>query len=127
MINIYPIRSIMETKMFCPCTPFLLLLGISIHRYTFLGYIIGISLRTKHQMSMKLPSIIWKYIVGDQPDIEDLKEIDDVFVSSLTMLKEYIGEDEEDDETFDMIFELKFSLMDSAGNEIELIPGGSQV
>lgn len=78
-------------------------------------------------MSMKLPSIIWKYIVGDQPDIEDLKEIDDVFVSSLTMLKEYIGEDEEDDETFDMIFELKFSLMDSAGNEIELIPGGSQV
>lgn len=92
-----------------------------------MGYIIGISLRTKHQMSMKLPSIIWKYIVGDQPDIEDLKEIDDVFVSSLTMLKEYIGEDEEDDETFDMIFELKFSLMDSAGNEIELIPGGSQV
>ncbi len=32
-----------------------------------------------------------------------------------------------EEKTFDMIFELKFSLMDSAGNEIELIPGGSQV
>ncbi|KAK8807124.1 hypothetical protein WA158_003883 [Blastocystis sp. Blastoise] len=96
--------------------------------YTFLGYIIGISLRTKHQMALELPSILWKYIVGDDPCIDDLKEIDEVFVSSLTMLKEYTTTDlEDDEENFNMMFELTFSLVDSGGNEIDLIPGGSQI
>ena len=41
--------------------------------YVFVGYLIGISLRTKQQLAFELPSMIWKYFIGSQPTLEDLE------------------------------------------------------
>ena len=42
-------------------------------RYTFVGNLIGISLRTKQLMSIELSSFFWKTIVGDKITVEDVE------------------------------------------------------
>ena len=93
--------------------------------YIFVGHLIGISLRTKQQLAFELPSMIWKYLIGSQPAIEDLESIDTEFVNLLKSIREF--DEEEAEEPFYDTFGLTFSVSDLAGNEIELIPGGEEV
>ncbi len=44
--------------------------------FEFLGRLMGMALRTGVLLTMDLPSIFWKPLVGTQPTIEDLKFID---------------------------------------------------
>ena len=101
------------------------LVGSIIRRYTFVGNLIGISLRTKQLMSIELCSAIWKTIVGDTITVEDVEAVDSAFMNSLRQVKEY--QESDGDEEFEYIFGLTFAVQDSAGNEVELLPSGSQV
>ena len=94
-------------------------------RYTFVGNLIGISLRTKQLMSIELCSAIWKTIVGDVITVDDVERVDSGFMNSLRQVKEY--QESDGDEEFEYIFGLTFAVQDSAGNEVELLPSGSQV
>ena len=94
-------------------------------RYTFVGNLIGISLRTKQLMSIELCSAIWKTIVGDKITVEDVEAVDSEFVNALKQVKEYKESDGKED--FVYLFGLTFAVSDSAGSEVELIPSGSQV
>ncbi|KAK8803542.1 hypothetical protein WA158_001236 [Blastocystis sp. Blastoise] len=60
--------------------------------YSFVGNIIGISIRTKQQLAMELPSIVWKYIVGVPIGLEDIQAIDSQFIKTLSDLKKYMQE-----------------------------------
>ena len=93
--------------------------------YVFVGYLIGISLRTKQQLAFELPSMIWKYFIGSQPTLEDLECVDTDFVNLLKTIKEF--DEEEAEESFYDTFGLTFSVSDLAGNDVELIPGGVDV
>ena len=93
--------------------------------YIFVGYLIGISLRTKQQLAFELPSMIWTYFIGSQPTIEDLESVDTDFVTLLKSIKEF--DEEEAEESFYDTFGLTFSITDLANNENELIPGGIDV
>lgn len=93
--------------------------------YIFVGYLIGISLRTKQLMSIELCSAIWKTIVGDVITVDDVERVDLGFMNSLRQVKEY--QESDGDEEFEYIFGLTFAVQDSAGNEVELLPSGSQV
>ena len=93
--------------------------------YIFVGYLIGISLRTKQQLAFELPSMIWKYFIGSQPSVEDLESVDTDFIVLLKSIKAF--DEEESEESFYDTFGLTFSITDLAGNENELIPGGADI
>ena len=95
------------------------------NRYKFVGNLIGISLRTKQLMSIELSSFFWKTIVGDKITVEDVEAVDSGFMNTLRQVKEYQESDGRED--FQYLFGLMFSIQDSGGNEVELIPSGSQV
>ena len=90
-----------------------------------MGNLIGISLRTKQLMSVELSSFFWKTIVGDKITIEDLEAVDASFVNTLKQVREYRESDGRED--FQYLFGLTFSVPDSAGNDVELIPSGGQI
>ena len=93
--------------------------------YSFVGNLIGIALRTKQRMAFELCSAVWKTIVGDVVTIDDVDSVDHAFVSTLRQVNEFTQTD--DSEDFQELFVLTFSVLDSAGNEVELMPSGSQV
>ena len=93
--------------------------------YAFVGNLIGISIRTKQLMSFELCSAIWKTIVGDAVTSEDVESVDRTFINTLNQVRDY--EESGDSEDFQYLFGLTFSVLDSAGNEVELIPSGAQV
>lgn len=93
--------------------------------YIFVGYLIGISLRTKQQLAFELPSMIWRYFIGSQPTIEDLESVDTDFVNLLKNIK--VFDEEEAEEFFYDTYGLTFSVADLAGNDVELVPGGAEV
>ena len=76
-------------------------------------------------MSIELCSAIWKTIVGDKITAEDVEAVDTEFMNALRQVKEYRESDGKED--FVYLFDLTYSVMDSAGNEVEIIPSGSQV
>ena len=90
-----------------------------------MGNLIGISLRTKQLMSIELCSAIWKVIVGDKITVEDVEAVDSEFMNALRQVKDYKESDGKED--FAYLFGLTYAGQDSAGNEVELIPSGSQV
>ena len=83
------------------------------------------SLRTKQLLPFELSSFFWKTIVGDTITAEDVEAVDSGFMNTLHQVKEY--QESEGREDFQYLFGLTFSIQDSAGNEVELIPSGSQV
>lgn len=92
--------------------------------YRFVGNLIGVSLRTKHLLPFELCPQIWKTIVGGTITEEDVEMVDEGFISTLRQIREY---EEQEVDDFSFVFELVFAILDSAGNEVELIPSGSQI
>jgi other hect domain ubiquitin protein ligase E3 len=51
--------------------------------YTFLGILMGVCIRTNTNLSINLPSLVWKQLVGQRLTIEDIEEFDDGIISEL--------------------------------------------
>ena len=97
----------------------------ALEMYRFVGNLIGVSLRTKHLLSFELSPQIWKTIVGDEVTEEDIKAVDSGLISTLQQVREYSESDGVDE--FPFVFDMVFAVLDSAGNEVELLPSGSQI
>ena len=96
--------------------------------YSFVGNLIGVALRTKQRMAFELCSSVWKAIVGDTVTLDDVDSTDHSFVLTLRQVKDFQeSEGGDESEDFQELFGLTFSVLDSAGNEVELIPSGAQV
>ena len=90
--------------------------------YNFIGQLAGIALRTKTHLNLDLAQLVWKPLVAEGLDMDDIREIDRSFV---TMMEKILSAKPEELEVYSE--ELTWTSTLSDGTEVELIPGGAQV
>jgi len=91
-------------------------------QFEFLGKLIGIAIRTKHNIYIAFPPLVWKTLVGLKTDRSALEHIDNSLCQYLDSIRENMNE-----ETFsDTIFET-FTARSIDGRIIELIPNGKNI
>eukprot|EP00656_Telonema_subtile_P016446 TRINITY_DN18688_c0_g1_i2.p1 TRINITY_DN18688_c0_g1~~TRINITY_DN18688_c0_g1_i2.p1 ORF type:complete len:580 (-),score=186.68 TRINITY_DN18688_c0_g1_i2:103-1842(-) len=90
----------------------------------FLGQLMGIALRTGLPMKLNLSAVVWKKLVGQQVTLKDLKGFDFSAYQAMEQLQnlDALGVTED---IFEDVFDETFTTHDSAGQEVELLPGGS--
>lgn len=90
----------------------------------FAGKLLGVAIFKNNMLGLDLPSIVWKYLIGDKPDRNDLEMIDRFSVQSLKeMLSESITAD-----MFDSVFPgLNFTTQLSNNEVVELVPRGKDM
>jgi len=86
--------------------------------YEFLGVMMGIALRTQVSLNLNLGGIIWKNLLGQKVDQDDLEAVDKLCIQALNELRK-LGRDK-----FDTLIEEKFTTQLSNGQEEELKKGG---
>jgi hypothetical protein len=59
----------------------------SIQMYEFVGVWIGLSFRTKSNLPFQLSSMLWKTLVGETLNIDDIEEIDDEIVEKINSMR----------------------------------------
>ncbi|KPI89645.1 hypothetical protein ABL78_1226 [Leptomonas seymouri] len=109
--------------------------------YRFLGRLMGGCLRGGEPLSLYLPSALWKCLVGDVADDSDLVRVDAATRSAIEYVECIAGiteesrapmsvADEGEEERNAELAELcpgGFTLLNDAGVEDELVPGGAQI
>ena len=92
--------------------------------YRFVGNLIGVSLRTRQQLGFELSPQIWKMIVSEATSEEDIEIIDKAFSD---MIREVEETTDDMRDVFSTIFDLAMIITDTAGNDVELVPGGESI
>merc|ERR1711871_1662905 len=91
---------------------------LHLQMFEFAGVWMGISYRTRANLPFMLPSIVWKPLVGMKSTLEDLASIDIETSTQMELIVNIKNKEE-----FETVYpELYFTV-----NEIELIPGGSNM
>jgi len=93
--------------------------------FCFLGKLMGIAIRTKEYLALDIPSIVWKLLVGETPNREDLEAIDLFQIQSLEKLRN-IHLHGIDSESFGYTFYETFVTISTDSRTIELIPNGKE-
>jgi hypothetical protein len=88
--------------------------------FEFLGKLMGIAARTKSILSLNLPALFWKPLVGVEPTLQDLKSIDYSTMESLQRMLEM------DKDLFQASILENFTTSLSDKTIVELIPGGKE-
>ena len=92
-------------------------------QYRFVGMLIGMALRTRTNLDLSLPSVIWKPLVCQRLDRSDLEAIDKFCCQFVDSIRN-IGKQGVSEKTFhDFIFET-FTTTNVLGERVELKPGG---
>ncbi|GMI41280.1 hypothetical protein TeGR_g2351, partial [Tetraparma gracilis] len=113
---------------------------IYMEMYAFVGQIIGIALRSRICTKFRFPSLVWKALVGESVDVEDLRAYDEAAFSVINEVgrcAREIGRGGREGkkkggvggwaEGFDNVLGgLKWVGVLSDGTEIELCPGGGR-
>eukprot|EP00953_Heterococcus_sp_UTEX-ZZ885_P005546 3454-Heterococcus_DN1.PRE.1 len=117
---------------------------LALAQFTFVGKLMGISLRTRLCMSFELPSLVWKGLTGFAIDLADLRAIDTISCQFLEAVRgEQCSSSSSDhgvksdsnsdsdtigaaERAFEELYggKLVFTYTGSDGVEKELIPGG---
>ena len=93
--------------------------------FSFVGQIIGIALRSRICTKFRFPPIVWKALVGQEFEREDLKHMDEACFDLLKTVETIAGECGGDEGKFkDSIGELFFVTKLTNGDEKELVAGG---
>jgi hypothetical protein len=110
---------------------------LALSMFEFVGKLMGLSLRTKACLPFTFPSLVWKALVGDRPRREDLAQMDAMYAQFLASLRSCHLDVDEDgepqeaitsEEAFAAAFpDQRFVTYNTAGVEVELIPGGRDV
>jgi hypothetical protein len=97
--------------------------------FEFIGKIMGMSLRVKLSLPFDFPPIIWKKIVGEDIDIDDLRTMDAITYSLLEAVRNCHHDGITNQELFNEKYgdKLRFMYNGSDGIERELFPGGKNV
>lgn len=69
----------------------------------FLGILFGVAIRTKKPLAVPLAPLVWKLLVGEAATIDDLEEIDSLYVQSLRGIRD-IHLSGVNEETFHEVF-----------------------
>lgn len=100
--------------------------ALHLEMFSFLGKLMGIAMRSQQYLALNLPSIIWKLLVQDPPQMEDLEAIDVHQVQSLNDMR-HIHCKGVDRHSFSDVFYETFTTVSSDQREVELIPGGKEI
>mmetsp|Transcript_12472 Transcript_12472/g.20956 ORF Transcript_12472/g.20956 Transcript_12472/m.20956 type:complete len:328 (+) Transcript_12472:25-1008(+) len=90
--------------------------------FNFLGVLMGVCIRTSTNLSINLPSLFWKQLVGQRLAYEDIEELDDGIIEQLREMLECADEEEFTHKFTDRYFTVELS--DST--EVELVEGGAK-
>ncbi len=107
---------------------------LALSMFEFVGRLMGMSMRTKAALPFAFPSLVWKGLVGEAPEAEDLAATDAGFAAYLARLRHCDadtgpeGEAQEavrGEEAFAAAFPgAVWTVVNGAGEEVELVPGG---
>ena len=99
---------------------------LEIEMFEFLGRLMGLSIRTRLCFELNLPSIIWKQLVGQELNKEDLEGIDLMCVKSMESVRSIDEKGITADIFQDVIFET-FTTYSSDNRQVELKPKGASL
>lgn len=96
--------------------------------YTFVGQLMGLSLRTRIMLPFEFPSLVWKALCGQPAGIEDLDAVDAVAAATIRKLATWPKEMATDAAAFAAAFlSLRFTATAADGEIVPLVPGGADV
>ncbi|KAF0700488.1 Aste57867_9018 [Aphanomyces stellatus] len=92
----------------------------------FLGKLLGVAIRTKFCLSLKLSQVVWKLLVQDTITVDDLDAIDTLIVSSMRSLRniEHSGVTEE---TFADVMLETMTTLSTDNRMVHLVDGGDAI
>ena len=103
-------------------------------QYRFVGQLMGMAIRQKHYLELKLAPLFWKGLLNEEITVKDIEAIDE---QSFTMIYELeknieeirsIGGAGDLDYVFSSLLdEIRFDVVSSAGQTYELVSGGSDM
>ncbi|CAF1009355.1 unnamed protein product [Rotaria sordida] len=104
------------------------------NQYRFVGQLMGMAIRKKHYLDFKFPIFLWKQLAREQVTIEDIEAIDIQCFKIIKEIQANFVQDEFVDINVDINYlfssimsELRFEVINSAGQSYELIPGGKEI
>lgn len=56
--------------------------------FKFLGILFGVAVRTKKPLALSLAPFVWKLIVGEPINIDDLDEVDCLYIQSIKAIRD---------------------------------------
>ncbi|XP_044259648.1 probable E3 ubiquitin-protein ligase HERC1 isoform X3 [Tribolium madens] len=95
--------------------------------FKFLGILFGVAIRTRKPLAIPLAPMMWKLIVGEVVTIEDLEEVDCMYVQSLRSIRDIhlsgVGE-----ENFHEVIPLEcFEGTSCTGKVLPIVYGGRSI
>ena len=90
--------------------------------YVYVGALIAISYISKLPQPFAFPNFVWSYLVGRKIVIQDIYEIDEEFKQAMISIRNCPPT-----APFESLYNLNFSIDNSAGETVELISGGSLI
>ena len=103
-------------------------------QYRFVGQLIGMAIRKKHYLDLKFPHLLWKQLLYEPITIEDIQTIDIQSFTGINEIEKNIegiksmdANSEINDLFSNILNELRFDVVSSAGQTYELIPGGMNI
>jgi N-acetylneuraminic acid mutarotase len=102
---------------------------IFISMYEFVGRMMGVAIRTNNPLSLDLPSMLWKPMVGMELEEGDLVAIDNVLMNAMTGLldDEQLAGKGVTKENFEEMYPFTFTYSSSDERIVELKEGGRNV
>lgn len=91
---------------------------MALEMHFVVGQLMGVSLRHNLTLPFAFPRLIWRRLLGQTPELEDLVEVDAPIAHLLRRVR---AASEEELATLD----LTFSLPNAVGETVELVPGGA--
>jgi hypothetical protein len=102
---------------------------IYLSMYEFVGKLMGVAVRCNNPLSLDLPSLVWKPLVGTPLDEGDLQAIDELCVSGMRALldEKTLADKGVTSENFFDVYGFTFTYSSSDETIVELKEGGAQI
>jgi E3 ubiquitin-protein ligase HERC1 len=95
--------------------------------FKFLGILFGVAIRTRKPLAIPLAPMMWKLIVGELVNIEDLEEVDCMYVQSLRSIRDIHLSGVAEENFHDVIPLECFEGTSCTGKIVPIVHGGRSV
>nr|CAI5839109.1 unnamed protein product [Callosobruchus analis] len=95
--------------------------------FKFLGILFGVAIRTKKPLALPLAPMIWKLIVGEPVNVEDLEDVDCMYVQSLRGIRDIHLSGVTPEYFHDIIPLESFEATSCTGKIVPVVPGGRNI
>ncbi|CAH0559022.1 unnamed protein product [Brassicogethes aeneus] len=95
--------------------------------FKFLGILFGVAIRTRKPLALPLAPLIWKLVIGEPVTVEDLEDVDCMYVQSLRSIRD-IHLSGITEESFHEVIPIEFfEGTSSTGKNVPLVHGGHSI